>query len=93
MNTFFIAAQILLAFIAIFKSLPLIGFYNMKTCILVLILAVLSFSSLVTNLDFGNLALNLDFNGNLFISFGCLAVALTSSYGIRQPKFPYTLSK
>lgn len=82
MNTFLIISELILAGYAIFKSLPLIGFYNMKTCIVVLSLAVLTLC---------NLSVNIEFNSGFFISCGCLAVALTSTYGIKPQKFPYEI--
>lgn len=82
MNTFLIVSELILAVYAVSKSLPLIGFYDMKTCLVILFLAVLAFCSLAINLELGI---------NFFISSACLAVALTSTYGIKPQKFPYEI--
>mgnify|MGYP000174749133 CR=1 FL=1 len=49
MNTVLISALAVLTVFAVYKKVPLYGFYSMPTCISVLLMAVVSFARLSLN--------------------------------------------
>lgn len=83
MNTVLISALAVLTVFAVYKKVPLYGFYSMPTCISVLLMAVVSFAGLALNM-----ALNVH---SLIFGFG-LAAALICCYGVKS-RYPFKIKQ
>ena len=76
MNTLLNSALVVLIAKKKKKRIPIYGFYNMPTCISVLLMAIFSLAGLFTNLSL---------NSYTFVFGGFLLIALICCYGVKSP--------
>lgn len=75
MTTFFIIALVILIAFALYKKVPLYGFYDMQTCIDVLLMAIISLIGVMS--CFG-------INTYCFVFGFSLAVSVVCCYGVKS---------
>ena len=75
MTTFLIIALVILIAFALYKKVPLYGFYDMQTCIDVLLMAIISLVGVMSYLGI---------NTYCFVFGFSLAVSVVCCYGIKS---------